>query len=674
MIRHCLISSVLMISMMGTACIDHSYHDYRQNFPVPDASPSTGPDAEPDGGADGGEVPDALPDALPDVQDAADEPLYRPTDPEGPVVVFLSPTENQVLAGDAVPVSATVSDSDGVDPASVQLYVLGGASTTMARAGTIQDQFSGVLEIDEVDTGDLLIIVEATDMLGHTNSAEVAVARDRGPVIDITTPQPESRYDLSVGVSFLVSDSFGLGPAPGAVEVEVDSVVVDIPCLQTDNLHGITPWWSLHGGMIDFDNPDFTAPLMGRHQMVISATNINGVSSAVAVPFIIDNLGPQIRIVHPEPGQVVGGVIEIEAEVEDESGVAPNSVVAVLAHDSDLYSVPLLWTSGAYRGSFDSQQFPTLGWYFPSVSVRAADLLQNENQVGVLVALDNQKPIVELDPPDVVATEIGESSPIGGGGGGVGSGSGNSGPFDPVGSATPSDAQRVAQIFFIRPRIEDPAVAGPGMTGSFASSIDETSPFVYILPGVDRALVVDTDGDGYCDEINPHLVPTTQPQTAQEVLALNLVPIPPTGAADYSVIDTSLDPPDPLCDGAGDMTVIISSTSNPDEPAIYSLPPVIPGDNLYCTGQQFDALANNIPEGWICVAVRVVDGVGNVGISPPLHLCIDYTLDGDPLCESSTVPDCTGTQDPVTFAVDATLPCQFGSAQRFPANEVVETP
>ena len=47
-----------------------------------------------------------------------------------------------------------------------------------------------------------------------------------------------------------------------------------------------------------------------------------------------------------------------------------------------------------------------------------------------------------------------------------------------------------------------------------------------------------------------------------------------------------------------------------------------------CHGNQFDALANNIGEGWACIAVGTKDRAGNFSVSPPLRVYIEYDYDG----------------------------------------------
>ena len=85
------------------------------------------------------------------------------------------------------------------------------------------------------------------------------------------------------------------------------------------------------------------------------------------------------------------------------------------------------------------------------------------------------------------------------------------------------------------------------------------------------------------------------------------------------------------------------------EPAIWTVEPV---DEPHCFGNQFDSYANNIHEGWACIAVESTDRNGNVGVSPPLRVFIDYRYTGAlGAVEAGTAPACTGSYDRVTGAV-----------------------
>ena len=131
-----------------------------------------------------------------------------------------------------------------------------------------------------------------------------------------------------------------------------------------------------------------------------------------------------------------------------------------------------------------------------------------------------------------------------------------------------------------------------------------------MLDDENQALIVDTDGDGWCDPINPLLIPTTEPPTQNDqVLKVRLAPGAGQGDADFTATTAGLAelpvlppgrpvPPVPLCPGNQPTIAIWLLDSLP---AIWS----VEHDRRrrWCLGQQFDTLANNITEGWACIAV-----------------------------------------------------------------------
>jgi len=644
-----------LLAGMVTACPGNGYKD-----------PPTGNDADLDA-----DIVDVL--VIPDVPDLPD----RIINPEGPNIVIDSPQPLDVLSGSQTEVVATITDENGVDVSSVSVVIPGGSSFSMTRSGTVDNQYLANIDLSEIPTADsVFLFVEASDILDNWNSAEVEVVRDTGPTVTFFSPEDGERYAGSVNLSFQVNDINGV--LESSVRAKVGSVYLDIIKLFEDQNHGATPQWILFGGEILFDDIIFDPPLQSTQQITVTAENItNNVSSETMVTFVVDDEGPVITVLTPQPGEIIGGIITIEAEVVDEAGVQDTSVVAVLGNSSLQYTVHLQPISGTFSASFDTTQFPN-NYVFPPVSVRAADALNNPSEVGFVVALDNTPPIVSLDPPENlrVALEFEDFVTC-------------SRAFDPVGDANPDDGTTVPQVHFMRARVEDQGNQAVGLLQVPLSLVNYATPRVYWLSDTTNALVVDTDGDGYCDEINPELLPTTNPQGANEILALYLDPIAPVGYHDYR---PDIHPLPMECDDLGivfpagelcvatrpeALTVALFYTVDDTEPAIWSLPQVVAGDPLFCTGHQFDNLASNIPEGWVCVAGSAQDNAGNTGVSKPLRLCVDYTLDGNPTtcANPGDMPDCTGTIDPQTQLVDPTVPCTFDpNRQEFPDAEIRTLP
>ena len=69
-------------------------------------------------------------------------------------------------------------------------------------------------------------------------------------------------------------------------------------------------------------------------------------------------------------------------------------------------------------------------------------------------------------------------------------------------------------------------------------------------------------------------------------------------------------------------TIAIGYAGGP--PAIWTVEHIDAAN--WCFGQQFDTFANNINEGWACIAVATSDNADNFSVSPPLRVDIEYTI------------------------------------------------
>ncbi|MBW2278353.1 MAG: hypothetical protein JRF63_12735, partial [Deltaproteobacteria bacterium] len=332
---------------------------------------------------------------------------------------------------------------------------------------------------------------------------------------------------------------------------------------------------------------------------------------------------------------------------------------------------------------------------FPTIVVRAQDSVGNQSSLGMVVTLDNQPPLISLDPPRMREYKFNAESkswecswlfdPLGG-----------YDPFgdlpDPDGDAPDAgdaadDGQTVWQLTEIRVRVEDrgnEATSGSGVLIPH-SGVDPVSVQLFVLDDEDGALLVDTNDDGYCDEINPLLKPTSVPMAGNEAAVIDLVALEPSGQADFTGNpDPAEDPGQPFFSGVvghpeaalpctigtvSDQPLALCFTSPGTRigqtplgelPIIYSIPPV--NDDV-CYGTPFDSVATNISDGWACVAVRALDYLGNVGISAPLRLCFDSDGNQDAGCgnwgdiDTDPAHDCTGTYDAASDQTNAAEDC-----------------
>jgi hypothetical protein len=498
------------------------------------------------------------------------------------------------------------------------------------------------LDISMLESGEYEITVTARTSGGFEQQAKLTFVVDAGPVITVLEPAEGKPYRLSTDVDVLISDKL-FGP--------VTDVTFTIGQTPLTDIRPIAPGSDRYKGNIDFMK--YSPPLEGDLLLTVRAKNTKGTESVLLRKFMADRTGPSITNTSPATGQLIGRVITIEAKVSDPSGVIPASVIAVIGHGDQKFERKLdPPPAGAqepfYRALFDTTVLPKNA-LFPSVSFRASDELGNESSVGYLVSLDNTPPLTDLDPPDDFRGlgRLDDSAQIR-----------CSWPFDPVGPDAVDDGATVAQLFDVRARIEDQGNSPLSGDVDYTpiAGVPQGRATLLVLDDVRQPLVVDSDNDGKCDRLNPLLTPTTTPMSATDALAVDMVPIPPTG-----VLDGTFEPgsfcsgsmakaPDPYCStvhadhkarwprlspsaGAypflphGESGQFVMSYGTAKTAAIWTIPPVV-NDGVQCGGRQFDAFANHVSDGWACLAVAATDGLGNHQVSRVIRVCIDNDGNG----------------------------------------------
>ncbi|HXU71055.1 MAG TPA: hypothetical protein VN947_17090 [Polyangia bacterium] len=382
--------------------------------------------------------------------------------------------------------------------------------------------------------------------------------------------------------------------------------------------------------------------------------DLAGADFAGAVP---DTDGPVITYVKPMAGVFVGQLLEVVVTVTDPSGVNPATVKAVIAHDpNNTLSLKPTGTADTYHAFFDTTTLSTL-MSFLDIDVVADDKLGNHGELGEEVLVDDVPPWMTMNAK--VQMRVGKEDSAAG----KFECSQSFGPLgptdiDPQFDNTPEAAYEGAvmkQAIGLRARIEDHGNHVPGQRVDYFSDIDETTVTLYAVGIVAPAttlpvLAVDTNGDGFCDDVNPALQPTSgMISMPDEALALHMTPLTDAGSPDFTTggavpaacgeVGTAMDmPPSPLCTKAGTGMTFVIPGFGKDKP-IYSLPPVKDPDA--CVGFPLDA-ANHLPEGPACVITYAVDNAGNHMVSYPIHICVDL---GNHKCDTFTVTDntaCTG--------------------------------
>lgn len=598
-------------------------------------------------------------------------------EPAAVAVTILSPAEGSIAStAAAVEVRVRIVLSGGqtrtrdayLNPSSLRAVLIPGSQAQLAGAdeisatplvpGTVDGEYRGKLNVQTLLSGEYVLRAMGATPSGARGEAEVNIRLDAGPVITVLSPQAGAHYKGTMTVEVIV-DSAPHTPTMLPLEVVIGGIPVAVAQVGTSDTFR---------GAIDFRKP--IPPLVGEQLLSVAAKNANGTRSETRTIFVVDEAGPVITNTVPVPGDVVGGVIHIAAKIVDDAGVLPSSISVLIGNVNDpKFKLPLMDEGGGVYGTlFDTAKLtgcrlpPDTGLciVFPTLSFRAADLLGNESVVSYEIAVDNEPPLLDLDPPAIRDSKIDKGALR------------CSWTFDPLSNNSmngdmPRDGCAVSQVFDLRARVQDTSNVAGGLKIGPISGLNPDTIAVYVLDDTTQPLAVDGDGDGVCDSINPRLVPTTTPPTQNnQVLKVRLSPVTRKGDADFtpdpSLIPTlahppfcypgaDTDPPEAPCDG-NQPTIVITYADG--ESAIWSVDPI---DQRFCEGGQFDTYANKISEGWACIAVAGSDNNGNAGVSAPLRVFISYTLPYFPFCPAPPAsagppPDCTGRFDKASGVVN----------------------
>jgi hypothetical protein len=360
---------------------------------------------------------------------------------------------------------------------------------------------------------------------------------------------------------------------------------------------------------------------------------------------LLDHLPPVITVTAPVNTLIYAGQVAFTVNVMDAEKIT--SVTATIGGNHAVTLGQNAMMPNEWDGTFDSTLIA--GVVAPSVVVRAINAEGLMASVSFEITLDNQPPIVEMDPPKVRTSAIDQM---------MTTKFDCSDAFDPVSPDAPSDGSSVAQLIEFRARIVDLPNSGTVTSTLFIPKAGVQTATLYVLDDTTRPLVVDTNGDGFCDNINPLIVPVITPNQPNEAATVSLSPVGGAGTPYFSNAapdgQTSMagsnlascvpQMPSPsfmkVCTGEPAQSQIIKEPVT-NSPEIFGIPPA---DGLNCMGYAFDAVAAHIVDGWACVAVVATDALGNRSVSPPIRVCIDSDQNGDCAAGSfGPAPNCTGT-------------------------------
>jgi len=624
-------------------------------------------------------------------------PTYLPTDaststidasagpPSGKVAItILSPMTGSILSTNAsADVSAQVTIANGtdlIDPSTVRVSLSSGSTGASGAGSSIlttvpltgpngQDQFVGKLPLAGLKTGSYTITVTALSSTGTSGSAQVTVSLDAGPVITVLSPVAGQHYNGSLIVQLIVDPGTYPPLMAGSLQAFIGGTALTLAASGPANQYRAT---------VDLTKP---TPLTGDQLFSVTAVDAKGTRTDLRFTFNVDIDGPTITNTTPAPGEIVGGVIRIAANIADGAGLNASTLQVLVGDKTNpQFALPLtLDATGAYSVLFDTKNLTpckpapdtSLCIVFPTLSFRASDALGNDTTFSYDISVDNLPPIADLVPPVMRVSKYDMSPNIDGGIAPPGLSCSHA--FDPLSNNIrpgdmPDDSCGVPQVFDLRARIEDDGNRADGLKGTPISLVDPDATAIYVLNDVTQPLVVDTDGDGACDAINPNLTPTTMPLTGpRQVLKIRMQPVPPAGDGDYTADPTVPQPPcipghepNPPADicHREEPTVAISYASG--QPSIWAIEPIAPADPQYCFGGQFDTLANNVSDaGWKCIAVATADKNGNTSVSAPIRVWVSYNNQGSgqwcppPPATAGPPPTCTGTYDKATGTATA---------------------
>jgi hypothetical protein len=646
------VAGSLCVALLASACGD----DDGMTEPFVDAAPRADAPALVDGGA--------FPDATIDEDGPAVTVLFPAEPAAGDYSTTAIVTQRRITARCRAAPNAMTGEP--VDSASVVLQALGEgvAFTAQAKPASTAFEYTADLVLDGFPNGSLRVRCLATDISAEprTNSAENATFLDRGPIVNIFAPVENTSHASNLDVLFSVAPAPVAGDDSGG-DVDfagVELLVANVPIALTNQGGGV------FSASVPLQDPNLFVPsLDGPQTLKVRAPNSRTPTAVVreaSVVFVADSSGPTINVTQPSPGELVSGIVTVIASVTDPAGVDPQSVVGTIAgeHEFEMFEMG----GGTFAGAFDTRALGT-GMVFPAIVVRAKDVAGNQSSSGFLVALDNVAPVADLNPPAVrESRRNGEDLEC-------------SSAFDPLGGDQVKDGMTVAQLSKIRARVDDFGNGASSLSDVIipVAGVDQQAVQLFILDNSDDALLVDTNGDGVCDEINPLLLPTSIPAASNEALVIDMVPIPSDGSSHFTnapqppfggaepeascaAPEEDEGQPEPLCLTTPGTRVIRTPIGN--LPLIYGIPPLTQDQ---CLGNPFDSVAGNIGDGWACLAVRARDNLGNVGVSQAISVCFDADLDQSDGCggagsiNPSPPTVCTGTFDPSTGQVDLTDPC-----------------
>jgi hypothetical protein len=520
-----------------------------------------------------------------------------------------------------------------------------------------EDEYQAKFDVSARPNGVLKFTCTAKDvaMPANTSTLTMQTLLDLGPKIELLEPKDKGIYALRTPVTV----KFKVTAQPLAEddkEADVKDVKLKIsgmeqPITESEDSPGT------YQTTVDFnDKTLFMVPPMSS-EVLVTASNgrtPDAPTRSVKADVKIDGDGPTIKIDAPMDGEIVHGEVVLKLTINDVSGVKPGSVFATINADA-LKITDWDVMGSSYQHTFDTRTF---GYEITqlTINVSATDVVGNQTDpaASITLKLDNRPPLLSLDPPPM--REFRKADP-------------NiycSELFDPVGDSAQNDKSIATVASYYRVFIEDQTNHAPGSMVDYHAGVDSSKVILYAQKDPSVPLLIDTNGDGTCDDIDYADLPEAKRPPLVKLTALT-----PRGSAYYPKTLSGTYPgfcsgdpgssnkfPDTICPST-EMFRVIPSALESKPPAIYALSPTNAGTGE-CEGIAWSVLLN-VGEGWRCLAARAEDTIGNVGVSAPLRVCFDNgnAGDGTPNCDQALAPACTKN-------------CMIKEDQKFPQGMVYE--
>jgi hypothetical protein len=581
--------------------------------------------------------------------------VTSPTAADDPVVDEVVAVEDMRVLCEATPGAS----GKPINPSTVTIEVLDAAgevavglddqplSAPGAPTGE-DDEYSAEFGLASVPSGRMSVrcSVKGQDET-LSGSATLDTFLDHGPTIVEKLPEVDSAHPIEGALEV----EFTVTPTPLSdddTEAEVTSVTLYVAGVKIDAVTEDTDSLGTYRASVDFTDQNlFEEPPTEHTSIRIEVTNARtpvGASAVRDYPFVVDGVGPTITFVNSSPRAVFGETV-VEFTITDSGAGLDEDTLEIQVSgyrgDDDDVGGPVkykpgqtsVWTAqgNRYGFRFDTGFLEDIESQI-TVNVRALDAAGNLGEsLSLPLNLDNVPPWIDLDPGNIRVIDGQDYC---------------SASFDPLGNAANDREIVPVRNKRFRALIYDQTTFGSGGLVSYMAGTNQKSARLYIQPDATQPLLVDKSGDGVCDDL-----------AREDFDYFGLSAVKGAGQLTYTTSDSATLPaitnqcttkvhpgalPKTLCGEISDMTLVVEHDSKVQqgEPIVYGLGNLPPAE---CTGTTWD-LGNVVDEdGWICLAARATDNLGNTGVSRPLRVCFDDPIDGPPPCASdnSSPPSCT---------------------------------